>query len=51
MQPCYKWWEIPYYWLGLKVRSPDCGACSPCASLAGERSVPCLSQPSLLSSS
>ena len=19
MQPCYKYWEIPYYWLGLKV--------------------------------
>ena len=19
MQPCYCWWEVPYYWLGLKV--------------------------------
>ena len=19
MQPCYKWWEIPYYWAGLKA--------------------------------
>ena len=18
-QPCYKWWEIPYYWAGLKA--------------------------------
>lgn len=20
MQPCYKWWEVPYYWAGLKAR-------------------------------
>lgn len=19
LQPCYKWWEIPYYWAGLKA--------------------------------
>ena len=19
VQPCYKWWEVPYYWAGLKV--------------------------------
>ena len=19
MQPCYKWWEVPYYWAGLKA--------------------------------
>ncbi len=18
-QPCYKWWEVPYYWAGLKA--------------------------------
>ena len=21
LQPCYKWWEVPFYWLGLKVSS------------------------------
>lgn len=20
VQPCYSWWEVPYYWAGLKVR-------------------------------
>ena len=19
MQPCYAWWEVPYYWAGLKA--------------------------------
>lgn len=19
MQPCYAWWEVPYYWAGLKL--------------------------------
>lgn len=19
MQPCYQWWEVPYYWAGLKA--------------------------------
>jgi hypothetical protein len=19
VQPCYKWWEVPYYWAGLKA--------------------------------
>jgi glycerol-3-phosphate dehydrogenase len=19
LQPCYKWWEVPYYWAGLKA--------------------------------
>ena len=19
MQPCYKWWEVPFYWSGLKL--------------------------------
>lgn len=19
MQPCYEWWEVPYYWAGLKA--------------------------------
>ena len=19
LQPCYQWWEVPYYWLGLKM--------------------------------
>lgn len=24
VQPCYSWWEVPYYWLGLKVRACMC---------------------------
>ena len=20
MMPCYHWWEVPYFWLGMKVR-------------------------------
>ena len=24
VQPCYKWWEVPYYWAGLKARAPAC---------------------------
>ena len=20
MMPCYQWWEVPYFWLGMKVR-------------------------------
>lgn len=23
-QPCYKWWEVPYYWAGLKVGGAGC---------------------------
>ena len=19
LQPCYRWWEVPYYWAGLQV--------------------------------
>ena len=28
VQPCYKWWEVPYYWAGLKARPFACPALS-----------------------
>lgn len=26
MQPCYSWWEVPYYWAGLKAYDLVAGA-------------------------
>lgn len=34
MTPCYKWWEVPYYWAGKSLGMSD----APCANRAGPES-------------
>jgi glycerol-3-phosphate dehydrogenase len=27
LMPCYKWWEVPFYWAGLKTYDLISGGC------------------------
>lgn len=27
LMPCYKWWEVPFYWAGLKAYDLIAGGC------------------------